>query len=167
MGRTLFTEDIVKDPKKLKEQLNVAFGEQESISPPLAKLEKKVAGLKSVTTIINQGSPSSSTIVMSESVLAFAVITSNGKKADSSNIAHINKVCGIIIENTNAGFTGTFIRNGSEVTNPAWTWTSGAVIYLNGTTLSTVAPTSGFSQRIGTAKTATTLLIELSETVLL
>jgi hypothetical protein len=54
-----------------------------------------------------------------------------------------------------------------DITNPGWAWTSGDIIFLNGTSLSTVAPSSGFVQRIGIAKTSQTIVVGLGDPVLL
>ena len=61
-----------------------------------------------------------------------------------------------------------FYRTSGEMTNVGWNFTPGADLFvgLNGLITET-APTVGFSQRIGTARTPTTITIRLSEPITL
>ena len=106
------------------------------------------------------------TIVASENVPAFRVITSGGNIADSTFIAHRGRVVGITLEAIASGFSGLVAKEG-KVENPAWSWATGDILYLNGTALSTAAPSSGFSQAIGVAKNATTVIVRLGIPILL
>lgn len=105
-------------------------------------------------------------IVAFENIPEFSVVTSTGRNADSSNLSHLNRVVGISTSAIDSGFSGQ-IREIGEIQNVGWSWIMGDVIYLNGTSLSTIAPGSGFSQLIGTAKNSTTIIVELGETILL
>lgn len=101
-----------------------------------------------------------------ENLPAFSPVTSTGFIASSSNLAHLGKVIGINPATILNGFSGQVTVSG-EVNNPGWTWISGQNIFLNGGTLSTVPPFSGFSQKIAVAKNSTTVVIELGDPVLL
>lgn len=86
-------------------------------------------------------------------IINFAPVTSNGFICDSNNIAHRGKLIGLATEGIFANF-GTKAYAFGEVTNPFWSWTIGALIYLNGTVLSETPPdpnTSIYSQVVGTA----------------
>jgi hypothetical protein len=105
-------------------------------------------------------------LVATEDLPAFSVVTSKGKNADSSVISGIEKVLGISQSAIANGFSGDITVIG-EITNPGWSFVAGDVLYLNGASLSTVAPSTGFTQKIGTAKTSTTVYVSLGEAVLL
>jgi predicted RecA/RadA family phage recombinase len=105
-------------------------------------------------------------VVAAESISAFQVITVTGARANSNTIAQIGKILGITQAAINAGFSGNVTVVG-EIDNPSWAWTTGDLIYLNGNTLSTTAPSSGFSQQIGAAVTSTRINVELGPAVLL
>ena len=104
-------------------------------------------------------------VVATEDLPAFAVVTSKGKNADSGIISGIGKVIGITDDAIPNGFSGTVTAIG-QITNPAWTFVNGDVLFLNGTSLSTTAPSIGFTQRIATAKNNTTIDVDLGEPVL-
>jgi hypothetical protein len=104
--------------------------------------------------------------VAGENLPAFVAVTSTGLRANSSTFAHFGKVIGIIIAAVNLGFSGDVTVIG-EVQNLGWSWTAGDVIFLNGNSLASSAPVSGFSQKIGTAKNSTTIVVELETPVLL
>lgn len=73
---------------------------------------------------------------------------------------------GTVLDNATDNFALTALAGGADgalgqvvthgrIRNPAWTWTSGAPIYLNGNALSetdpVIAPGAGFNQQIGIA----------------
>jgi hypothetical protein len=101
-----------------------------------------------------------------EPIQKFDCVTIDGFKASSSNTANREKVIGLSLENTNAGFAGKVLENGT-ISNPLWNWNTGDVLFLNGTILSKIAPSIGFRQIIAKAVNTTTILIHLSETILL
>jgi hypothetical protein len=105
-------------------------------------------------------------LVAAEDLVAFAAVTITGRNANSSNLAHYAKIIGISMAAIASGFAGP-VRDMGEITNPAWTWTAGDMIYLNGASLSKIPPTIGFSQRLGLAKGPTIIVVELGEPVLL
>lgn len=105
-------------------------------------------------------------VVATEDIPAFSVVTSKGKVADSGTVSGIEKVIGIAEADIDTGFSGRVTMIG-EIDNPAWTFVAGDVIFLNGTSLSTTAPSTGFSQRIGTAKSDTVIYVNLGQPILL
>ena len=105
-------------------------------------------------------------LVATADIPAFSAATATGKPADSNNVFHKNIVIGITRAEIANGFSGYAVIDG-EIDNPAWTWTAGNVIYLNGTTLSTIAPSTGFRVIVGTAVTATKIDVGIRESILL
>lgn len=104
--------------------------------------------------------------IATDNISAYDVVTSDGQKADSSDITHRNKIIGIAKTGTLIGFSG-FAQGTGEITNPAWTWVVGDRIYLNGTSLSTIAPLTGFIQQVGTAVASNKINIEVASSILL
>jgi hypothetical protein len=118
-----------------------------------------------------QGPPGSGTeeaaFSATEDIPAFVIVTIDGHRADSNNpVSDRGRVIGITEEAVQSGFVGNALTGG-EITNPLWNWTPGAKLFLNGQNLSTVAPSTGFSQFIGVARTATTIMIQLGDPILL
>lgn len=107
-----------------------------------------------------------STVVAAEDLTAFSVVTSTGEIADSGTIAHIGKIIGINPALIATGFSGDVTSIG-EVENLSWTWVAGDRLFLNGTSLSTTPPGSGFIYLVGTAKNSTTIYVAPSISVLL
>ena len=106
-------------------------------------------------------------ILASQYIPIASVVTSTGYNADSGNpSAYMNKVIGISNAAISSGNIGKVVTSG-EVSYSGWNWTRGSQIFLNGTSLSTTAPSTGFSQMIGTAKDSTTIVIEISQPILL
>lgn len=106
------------------------------------------------------------TLTMNASVSAFQAVTSNGFVADSSNTAYVSRVLGLAQAAITSGFSGP-IQTSGEIVNPAWSWTAGDTIYLNSTSLSTTAPSTGFVVQIGKAKTNNTIEINIGLSILL
>lgn len=113
-------------------------------------------------------SPSADLLVSYVSTVAIAKydpVTSNGQIADSNVIGHRNKLIGLATESVLALYGSTAIAIG-EVTNPAWSWTIGDIIFLNGTTLSKVPPVTGtslYSQVVGVATKTDTIDIDIKQ----
>lgn len=85
--------------------------------------------------------------------------------ASSNNITHCNKVVGLIIE-TKAQGEQVKVQISGEVSNTSWNLVAGYSYYLgNGGTISNVAPTTGFIQKVGIAKNSTTLSINLGQPI--
>lgn len=105
-------------------------------------------------------------ITATESIPAFSAVTSTGKVANGGNTAFYGKVIGIALVAIANGFSGSVAEAG-EVTNPAWTWSAGDLIFINGGVLSSVAPSTGWSQAVGTAKSPITIIVDLSPPILL
>jgi len=50
MSRVLFDEHITSDPKRLKEQLNLAFSEIAGITPAVKKVQQKVTQIEQIVS---------------------------------------------------------------------------------------------------------------------
>lgn len=105
-------------------------------------------------------------VLATENLAAYVAVTAGGKRADSTNPAHISKVVGISNAATLTGFRGDVISGGAIV-NPAWAWNTNDTIFLNGTALSTVPPSTGYIQPIGIATAADTISVEIQTPILL
>jgi hypothetical protein len=106
------------------------------------------------------------TVVASEDLGGFVAVTSGGNLANSANIAHRGRLIGVTLGAIAADSSGAVAKEG-RVENPAWSWSTDDILYLNGTSLSTVAPSTGFSQVIGVALNATTIIVRLGVPILL
>lgn len=104
--------------------------------------------------------------VATENITAFDVVTSDGRVGNSGDVTQQDTVIGIAIADCLIGAPGKVVAFG-EITNPAWTWTVGDVIFLNGTSLSTTPPSVGYSQEIGTATATDTINVDLGPAILL
>lgn len=139
-------------------------------------IERQVANLVSVGIPGPQGQrgeigPASSDVIEKIASVALGghrVVIADGSTgvnyADSSNIAHLDFVLGITTGAASAG-APVNVQVGNEMTEPSWNWTPGAVwLGLNGLMTQT-PPTTGFVCRVGTALTASKLLIEIGEPI--
>lgn len=103
-------------------------------------------------------------VVVTENIIAFECVNSDGSKADSSLILKRNKLAGIAIAPINNGFSGKVKQIGT-ITNPVWNFIKGDIIFLNGTILSASPPSTGFSQMIGKAVNNNTIEILINQAI--
>lgn len=101
-----------------------------------------------------------------EDIPAFSLATAHGKIADSNNLLHFNKVIGMTIIDIANGAIGYATVDG-EITNLSWAWSPGSKFFLNGTTISLTAPSSGFSQMVAIARNPNIIIMKLGEAILL
>lgn len=81
--------------------------------------------------------------------------------ADNDDVSHADRVEGITTGAVAAG-SGVTIRTAGEMTEPSWSWTPGARLFLSGAGfLSEVPPATGFVQQIAHAVTATKIIIRI------
>lgn len=106
-----------------------------------------------------------SKIVATEAIPSFSVATSDGKQANSANIAHVDKVVGIAKVAISSGFSGSIVGEG-EIKNDSWSWSIGDVLFLNGVAVSTVAPSTGFRVILGQAIASDTIYVKISESII-
>lgn len=99
-------------------------------------------------------------IAATEDIPALSLVTANGKVADSANLSHFNHVVGLSMIAVPNGNIATVVVEG-EVTDLSWSWTTNDKLFLNGTTLSTLPPSSGFSQFIALARNSQTIFVRL------
>lgn len=115
----------------------------------------------------NVSAPSNSVIVeivAAEPITAYSVVTVDGYLADSADLSAFNRVLGVSNEAMATGFPVSVVQKGI-VENPAWAWTTGDRIFLNGGSLSTTPVSSGFSQLIGLAKDSQTIVVECEDPI--
>ncbi len=105
-------------------------------------------------------------VLAAEDLPAYTLVTAQGNIADSNNFAHYDKVVGMTIIAVLTGFIAR-LADDDEVTNPGWAWSPGSHLFLNGTTISVTPPSTGFSQRVAVARTATTIIMGLGPPILL
>ena len=87
--------------------------------------------------------------------------------ADSSNVDHLGKVLGIIVQAVLEGERVDVIRGGL-LEFEGWAWDLGLPVYLAENGLLTQNPvSSGFSQIVGFAESPTGLFVNLREPILL
>lgn len=143
------------------------------LKSPATDVDKNLAGavlsdlktVKQLIDAIHSGSTVTAEIVATADIAAFQVVNADGTPTNADNPVHQNKAVGISLEAISTGFSGDILMVG-EVTNPAWSWTVNDIIYLNGTSLTTTAPTvGGFAQKIGVAKSATIIEFQLGPAI--
>lgn len=104
-------------------------------------------------------------IPATENIPALSLVTASGKIGDSNNLAHFNHIVGITMDAVLNGFIATCVVEG-EVTSGTWSWANNDRLYLNGTTLSTVAPIAGaFCQYIALARNSQTIFVRLQKPI--
>ena len=87
--------------------------------------------------------------------------TDNGcAYADSSDISDIGKVLGITSSAYSSGSLAT-IHTSSEIIEPSWNFTPGAVYLGSNGLLTQIVPSVGFIQQIGVATAPTKLVVQI------
>lgn len=139
-------------------------------------VEVLTPNISSVIEIINTGpqGPSGSggtgdvtiAVLAAEDLAPYIMVTVQGNVANSNNVAHYNKVMGITTEETLTGSIAQLVAD-TEVTNDLWTWSPGAKLFLNGTSISATPPSSGFSQLVAVARNANIIIMRLEPPILL
>lgn len=119
---------------------------------------------KSSPTVVTNSDGSVSKILVSviatESISKYDVVTTSGEKASSSNDLHKNKILGVATETIPPGQSGT-VQTYGDMDNALWSWTSMTPIFLNGTTISGAAPSTGFVIPLGKMRNATRIFIDI------
>ncbi len=105
-------------------------------------------------------------IVAQVDIPELSVVTFNGNIADSTKLVGFWRVAGITPEAVRKDFVINPITD-VELVNPHWSWGTNKEVYLNGKQLSHTPPVSGFIQIIGIATSAKTMLVKLSEPMIL
>jgi len=87
--------------------------------------------------------------------------------ADAGTVAHANRIIGMATQAAGAG-EALLVQTEGEHDEPSWSWTPGDRLYLgtNGAIQST-APASGFVCQIGWAETATKVVIQIGQSLVL
>ncbi len=133
------------------------------VSPQVSTVQVVSVGAQGPAGI-DGGASVTSSIVASEDVAIYLPITSDGFEGDSTDLTQLGDICGVTDEAILSGFSGVVITQG-EITNSAWTFVTGDIIFLNGSVLSTVAPSTGYSQKIGQVIRTDTIKVEIEEPI--
>ncbi|MBK9497428.1 MAG: hypothetical protein IPO08_23480, partial [Xanthomonadales bacterium] len=109
--------------------------------------------------------------IAAENISAYMAIAMNsaGKmvRASSANISHENAVFGVATNSTVTGAAVSYQSSGL-VTNAAWSFVAGSPVFLGvDGELTQAEPTTGFSKVMGDAVSAKSLLVNMSEAVIL
>lgn len=156
-GADLFREGVVvSDPSNPSERQRVVNGS--------AQVTIDATSLQAITSRAQQ-------LILTAAIPlnAYKVLTTDatGKAiyADSVIVAHANKLVGIGANAANTDDTINAQFEG-ELTNDGWSWTPGALLFvgLNGDV--TTAQTGAFSQAVGFAKTAKTIVVRLGRAII-
>lgn len=105
-------------------------------------------------------------VVARESIPRFVAVNSWGERANNQGVRSYGKVLGVTQDTVSIGMEATVVFNG-EIINSLWSWAPGSIVFLNGSSLSTIPPLTGFSQKLGIVKNQSTLLVELGEPIML
>lgn len=96
------------------------------------------------------GCCSTDNCVAQENIPIFKMVTTDGYRANSNNTSRRASTLGLALVYINTGMTGEIMVNG-DVYNPAWSFNRGDIIFLNGTSISTIPPSTGFIQVVAKA----------------
>lgn len=149
------------DPHYIVHSLATAENEFLVSSAPGAFVTKTLAEVR--------GLLGSSIIAGTGGINAFQVVLvappGEGIPADGTNETHAGLVVGLALDDITEGEQG-FVQTSGEIRNPAWDLDPGETYYLAvAGAISKTPPEHGFWQRIGVAKDSETLIIMLSEPI--
>lgn len=105
-------------------------------------------------------------IVANSYVPIFYPVNLSGSVSNTAVLQKIGRCHGIAVANTLLGTSGRIQVNG-VIQNTDWNFTPGENVFLFGQNFSHSIPLSGFVQKIGTAKTNNTLVLEIREPITL
>ena len=119
-----------------------------------------------------QGPPGASaqdgTFTAGENISALRVVRSGPSGvvyADSSDLADADMAIGISTISAVQGASVT-VKSGGLMTDVSWNWTLDKPIYFTSTgALTQTAPTTGFSQQVATPATATTINVNINQSI--
>lgn len=96
----------------------------------------------------------------------FSPVTAFGEQADSTNPAHMGLVVGIALDEAWPG-DNLVVQYYGILDNPAWQWSAGHKLWVNGTGLNYQPPITGWNQLIAACVSETQIFIRLHEPILL
>lgn len=154
----------------------VTMAGEEPIEVSIENLQQVVVGINDLPAIdveiLSGVGPAGPTlprieisITASEPIAIGDPVTITGYVGDSSDVTHAGKIAGIAITTAEPGFSAKVATEG-EVTNSAWNWTAGDIIYLNGKALSVTPPAAGFLQEIGEAKNNHVIYVNVQSSII-
>ena len=130
-------------------------------------LYQKVVGVYVfVMTLQGSGGGTLVDYVSAQAINQYDAVVATGYKADVNNNAHLNKFIGLANASVAANI-GDKVVSGGEVTNNAWNWNAGDIIFLstNGTLTNTPNMSAAFVQRVGIAVSQHTIAIQIEESI--
>ncbi|HKR03457.1 MAG TPA: hypothetical protein VJY62_02395 [Bacteroidia bacterium] len=108
-------------------------------------------------------------VVVTENILKCQPVTANGQLADSANLFHKNKVVGLAMADIAISTSGN-VQTDGKMQNSSWSWTVGAMVYINGQGILSqtppASPSSLWTQVIGIAYKTDTIEIEIADAYL-
>lgn len=104
------------------------------------------------------------TITAAENIAKYDVVTTEGFIANSATDAHKSKILGIAIEDIGTGSSGS-IQTFGDIDNALWSWSAKTTLFLNGTGVSNVAPSTGFVATLGVIRNPTKIFINIKLSV--
>lgn len=105
-------------------------------------------------------------VVASSYIPIFFPINLSGVVANSTKLHKVGRCHGLASDNTLVGTAGRFQCTGT-IQNTAWSFIPGENVFLNGYNLTHSIPTTGFVQKLGTAKNNNTLVLNIGEPITL
>jgi|KBSSwiStaDraftv2_1062776.scaffolds.fasta_scaffold00022_219 hypothetical protein len=97
---------------------------------------------------------------------AYSLVTTDGYRCDSSDLDNMNLLAGVALDEAWPGMSVVVCFYG-VCENPAWKWTARQKLWANGKWPSTIPPTTGWNQLIGSVVTPTQVFITLANPILL
>jgi len=121
-----------------------------------------------VSSIGGSGGDSYIQLPAGEPINAYKVVTTGADGrviyGDAGTVEHQGRIIGVAINSASIG-GNVAIADSGIVTNPSWTWTPGAVLYVGLSGNITTQQVGVFSQNLGYARTATEIFIRLGRSV--
>jgi hypothetical protein len=105
-------------------------------------------------------------ITVHQATNIFDPVTVDGRLADSSRALTFNKLIGVALNAAIDNGTVNVLVSG-RIQNDGWAWTEGDLIFLNGTSLATVPPTSGYVQQVGAASSPVSIIVRAGPPIML
>jgi hypothetical protein len=122
-----------------------------------------IEGVEDVSNIESSGGSSSSSmvsLVAAENISKYDIVTTDGYIANSAIDGQRTKILGMATENITMGNSGN-IQTFGDIDNASWSWTANITLFLNGTSVSSIAPSTGFVIPVGTIRNATRVFINI------
>lgn len=123
------------------------------------------SNVPSQTTVLSITETMRISVEASEFLPQHKVITTDGYIASSSDITQRAKIAGIGIGDTDPTFLCDCVFKG-VLESASFSFTPHQLLYLNGTTISETAPSSGYILQLGKSLTANKILVDIRRAIL-